>query len=64
MFKGTKDVAAILGIRPGRISRAIWEGRLDPPQRGPSGGFLWTDHDIRRASWVLLHRDVEDVLRD
>lgn len=59
MFKSTREVGAILGVRPNRISKAIWEGRLDPPLRGPSGAFLWKEADIRRSSWVLLGMDLD-----
>ena len=59
MFRSTREVADLLGVTPGRISKAVWDGRLDPPQRGPSGAFLWTEQDVRRASWALLHRDVD-----
>ena len=58
-FYSTRDVAKILGIRPDNLSRIIWLGRLDPPTKSPSGDFLWTERDIERASWVLLHRAYE-----
>ena len=61
MFKSTREVAELLGVIPSRISKALWEGRIDRPQRGPSGAFLWTEEDVRRASWVLLRRDLDDV---
>jgi len=58
-YKSTRDVAKILGINPSRLARAIWDGRLDAPERSPGGAFLWTEHDTRRASWVLLGRDFD-----
>ncbi len=64
MFRSTKEVGALLGVLPSRIGKAIWEGRIDPPRRGPSGAFLWADDDIRRAAWILLHRDLDDVLAE
>ena len=60
VYKSTREVAEILGINSSRLSRAIWDRRFDPPMKGPGGAFLWTLEDIRRASWVLLHRDLED----
>ena len=63
-FRSTREVAGLLGMPPGRINRAIWESRLKPPQRGPSGAFLWSELDIRRASWVLLHRDLDIVMAE
>ena len=64
MFKSTREVAAVLGVSPSRLNRAVWEGRLVEPARGPSGSFLWSEADIRRAAWTLLHRDLDDVLAE
>lgn len=64
MFRSTREVAELLGVLPTRIGKAVWEGRLNPPQRGPSGAFLWIEEDVRRASWVLLRRDLDDVLAE
>ena len=62
MFRSTREVAKMLGIGPSRLSKAVWDGRLDPPGRGPSGAFLWTEADIQRASWTLRRRSADDVL--
>lgn len=59
---GTKQVAEILGIKPGTLTRAIWEGRVSPPEKGPGGAYLWRRKDIEQASWVLLGRSLEDVV--
>jgi len=64
MFRSTRGVAALLGVRPSRISKAIWEGRLRAPERGPSGNFLWTETDLRRACWFLLRRDLDTLLAE
>ena len=61
-YESTREVARLLDINPGRISRAIWDGRLSPPEKAPGGSFLWTSHDIERASWLFRHRDARDVL--
>ena len=58
-FKSTREVARALGIRPGKLSTAVWDGKVAEPQKAPSGAFLWTIEDIRRAGWVLLHREIE-----
>jgi hypothetical protein len=58
-YYGTRQVAAMLGISPATINQAIWNNRLDPPTKSPSGNFLWTEQDIERASWALLHRVYE-----
>ncbi len=64
MFKSTSQVARILGISASRLGRAVWERRLDPPARGPSGAFLWTDADVERASWALLRRSADKALEE
>jgi len=58
-FYSTKQVAEKLGVRPQTLTTAIWNNRLDPPQKSPSGSYLWTDWDIQRASWALLKRAYE-----
>jgi hypothetical protein len=59
---GTKQAAAILGLRPGTLTRAVWEGRVQPPAKGPGGAYIWTDADLRRAAWALLGRDLDDTV--
>ena len=59
----TKQAATILGVKPGTLTRAIYEDRILPPEKGPGGAFVWTDANLRQASWVLLKRDLEDVKR-
>ncbi|MCP4614101.1 MAG: hypothetical protein GY845_35890 [Planctomycetes bacterium] len=49
----TKQVAQILGYIPDALHKAIWQLRLEPPQKGPSGNYLWMTKDIERAAWVL-----------
>ncbi len=59
---GTKQAAAILGVRPGTLTRAIWEGRIPAPAKGPGGAYVWSRRDIERASWVLRHCSAANVL--
>jgi len=61
-YRSTREVASLLGVNPARISRAVWDGRLPPPGKSPSGSYLWTEDDIRRASWFFRKRDADDVL--
>ncbi len=55
-FYSTRQASKYLGIKPDILQKAIWHGRLDPPQKSPSGNYLWTTEDINRASWQLLHK--------
>ena len=55
-YYSTKQVAAKLNIRPDTLQKAVWLNRVEAPIKAPSGAFLWTDKDIQRASWALLHR--------
>ena len=58
---GTKQAAAVLGMRPGTLTRAVWDGRVPQPTKGPGGAFVWTEMDLRRAAWALLGRDLDEV---
>ena len=60
-FYSTREVAGLLEIKPDTLAKAIWQGRVNPPMKGPSGQYLWTLRDIERASWVLLRRAFEPV---
>ena len=63
-IRSTRQVARLLGVNPNRISRAVWEGRIEQPEKGPGGAFFWTEADVRRAAWVLRHRDLDDILAE
>ena len=58
----TPQVAKMLGIPPGRLSRAVWDGRVRMPAKGPGGAYIWTEGDNQRASWVLRRRSADDLL--
>lgn len=60
-YFSTRQVARLLKVSVSLLTKAVWDGRVSPPQKSPSGNFLWTHADIERASWVLLHRLLEDV---
>jgi hypothetical protein len=55
----TRQTARVLGITTTRLAKAVWDGRVAPPEKGPSGNFLWTPKDIDRASWIILRRPFE-----
>jgi hypothetical protein len=55
LFRSTRQVAALLSVRPDTLSHAVWQRRFGEPVRTPGGGaFLWTEADINRASRALL----------
>jgi len=58
-YLSTRQVARLLGISVSLLTKAVWCGRVEPPQKSPSGNFLWTPADIDRASWVLLHKSFQ-----
>ena len=61
-YRSTCEVAQLLGVSVGGLTRALWERRVHRPRKSPSGTFLWTAEDIHRASWVMRGRDADDVL--
>ena len=61
---GTRQVAELLQIKPATIQRAIWEGRLDPPAKGPGNAFFWNEADVQRAAWVLCKRSLKHILQE
>ncbi len=60
--RNTLQTARLLGINPSRLSRAVWSGRMQAPEKGPGGAYQWNLEDIRRASWIILGRDIEGLL--
>jgi hypothetical protein len=63
-YRSTVEASRLLAVHPGRLGRAVWDGRLEAPVKGPGGAFFWTERNIRQACWVLLHRDLDDVLAE
>ncbi len=53
-FYSTRQVALIiLKVKPDTLQKAIWQGRVNQPSKGPSGQYLWTIHDVESAAWAL-----------
>jgi len=52
-YYSTGQVADLLGINRNTFIRALWDGRVKPPRRGPGRAFLWTEPDIIRAAEIL-----------
>lgn len=63
-YLSTRAVAKLLGMSPAALTRSVWEGRVDAPQKGPGGAFYWTGADIEKASWVIRHKSADDILTD
>lgn len=61
-FVNTREAAKLLGLPVSKVQRALWNEKFQLPLRGPSGCFLWTQDDLNRASWALLHRSFKAVL--
>jgi len=55
-FYNTRQVAKFLKVSVTLLNQAVWSGRVQAPQKSPSGNFLWTVEDINRACWVLHQR--------
>lgn len=55
-IKSTRQVAVLLGVNPNKLQRAVWEGRIPEPEKGPGNSFYWTEADVNRASKELLNR--------
>ena len=53
-FLATKQVSELLDVPPIRLQQAIWNGRMESPEKGPGGAFCWTSEDIDNASQTLL----------
>jgi len=47
-LRTSQEVAALLGMKPGRIAMALYDGRLKPPQKY-GRAYLWSKEDILRA---------------
>lgn len=58
-FWSTRQVARLLGVSVALLTKAVWSGRVDPPEKSPSGNYLWQRRDIERASWAILRRPFE-----
>ena len=50
---GTRQAAQALGIRPSTLSRAIWDGKVRAPVKGPGGAYVWSVGDIESAAWSM-----------
>jgi hypothetical protein len=59
----TRVAAELLGIRAPALQRAVWDGRLDAPQRfGRS--FIWTARELEQAAWVFWRKPLDQLLAD
>ena len=62
MYRGTKQVAELLGVKVNRLTMAMWTDRILPmPRKGPGNSYVWTKADINRASRALLGKPFREV---
>jgi len=54
----------LLEVKPASLAKAVWDGRIDPPAKGPSGNYLWRLNDIEKASWVMRRRAFDGLPED
>ena len=59
---GTREAAALLGVRPNTLTRAVWEGRVPAPPKAPGGAYVWRDAELRRACWVIHGKTLDQWL--
>ena len=52
-FYSTRQVAGLLNIKPDTLAKAIWQNRVTPPPKSPSGQYLWTIAYIESAAWAM-----------
>jgi hypothetical protein len=52
-FYSTSQVGRILKLSPDLISKGIWQNRVKPPVKSPSGNYLWSIANIESAAWAL-----------
>jgi hypothetical protein len=60
----TRQVAALLGISVAKLTREVWLGRIQAPQKSPAGDHLWGRKDDERACWMLRHQDLSVLLAE
>lgn len=52
-FYSTRAVAGLLHLKPDTLQKAIWQNRVSPPPKSPSGQYLWTLAYIESAAWAM-----------
>lgn len=63
-YLNTRQVAKLLEVSVNLLTKALWDGRVDPPRKSPSGNFLWTPRDIERAAWALRRHHVLETWKE
>lgn len=58
---GTREIAKLVGVKPGRILSAIWQGRIDAPQQDGSSRYLWKLSDVEKLKAVFKHKQGRGV---
>ena len=55
----TRQAAEVLGVRPHRLSHAVWDNRVPAPKKSPGGDYVWSRADLERAAHALLNQSLE-----
>ena len=49
----SREVSEILGISPGSLNKAVYNGIVVPPAKDRSGRYRWSRLDAHRAAWAM-----------
>ena len=60
-FVGTRQAAKRLRVNPAALSKAVWEGRVEEPLRGPGNVRLWSEEDLQKAAWAMCGKSLDDI---
>lgn len=60
-FLTTREVAKLLDVRPGTLTRAVYEGRIHSPVKGPGQAFLWKPAEVEAACWALHRKPLDEL---
>ena len=57
----TKGAAELLGVRPPALQRAVWDGRIEAPEKfGRS--YIWRRQQLEQAAWALHRKPLDELL--
>ena len=57
----TRVAAELLGVRPPALQRAVWDGRIETPEKfGRS--YIWRTQQLEQAAWALHRKPLDELL--